>query len=262
MADNGEFRLGLVGWPLGHSLSPAIHEQFLRQSGLAGEYLLYPVRPGELDRRVREIRETGVAGLNVTFPHKAAAAQICDRVKDSALLQVVNTISFNGELILGFNTDTYGFGRMLDICGLGPPFFVVGTGGAALALERVLVERGLECGFYSRDTGSWEGSAGVFSIDELDVHLTGSSEGTVINATTLGWRDGDTFPLEGGELAGMTFADLNYNRGWAWRNRLERRGVRVVTGEVMLVCQAAESFRIWTGIMPEVAPVIDALENR
>jgi shikimate dehydrogenase len=254
MAEAGRyFELGLIGWPLEHSLSPFIHGEFLRASGLAGRYRVFPVKPGRLGERLGELLEEGVTGLNVTFPHKKEAAGLCGELAGSAAgLNAVNTISCEDGVLRGHNTDTYGFGCYLDHCGLEEPFLVAGCGGAALAVDMVLHERGLPCSVFCRDPGRWRGLAKAAPLEELEDAARGSSRGTLVNATTLGWDNGDEFPVSGRSLEGMVFADLNYNRSWAWRNRLADISARVHTGEVMLVSQAARSFEIWTGMMPEI----------
>jgi shikimate 5-dehydrogenase len=92
----------------------------------------------------------------------------------------------------------------------------------------------------------WSGDGHARQLGELNSSLDVSA-GTVVNATTLGWNNGDSFPVERAIPGRFHFFDLNYNPGWLWRNRLRDRGIRVATGECMLARQAAESFRIWTG---------------
>lgn len=258
--DEGSFyRLGIVGWPLGHSLSPFIHGEFLRSSGLEGEYVAYPVEPSRFEGTVRELLDGGVRGLNVTFPYKSSAAGICNRVFSSTALPVVNTLRLHDGGTTGYNTDTAGFASMMDRYGLEEPFLVAGAGGAAMAVDGVLHEKGMDCMVFCRTPLKWAGHAPAHPLGDLEELLDSTASGTVVNATTLGWRDGDVFPVGIGSMSGMTFADLNYNRGWAWRNALERNGTRTVTGEVMLASQAAESFRIWTGIAPRIEGVLENL---
>ena len=85
MADPGcELRLGLIGWPLGHSVSPLIHREFMRRAGLSGEYIEYPVKPDSLSDRLFGLSQEGIRGLNVTFPHKEAAAVLCQNLAGEA----------------------------------------------------------------------------------------------------------------------------------------------------------------------------------
>lgn len=228
---NLELNAGLLGWPVGHSKSPLIHRLFMEEAGIAGCYSLYPVRPEALPGKVRELMDGGFSGLNLTVPHKEAALDLCSEVSgEAARTGAVNTILFRAGSCIGFNTDVQGF-RILSE-DLPAPFFVLGRGGAAKA---VLAALGPEnCVLLPR--------GGVIPGTET------RKTGTVVNATPLGWEDGDGFPLE--IPPGWCFADLNYNPSWNWRNGLAGRGVRVVTGERMLVEQAACAFFVWTGYTP------------
>lgn len=248
----GEYRLGLVGWPLEHTLSPAIHEEFFRSTGLRGEYGAFPVRPGRLEESLAELFGSGMNGLNVTFPYKVRSAALCDELKGDALrLGAVNTLERSGGILRGFNTDALGFRRCVMRFGLKEPFFLVGGGGAALAADLALAGLNNERTVFCRDPGGWRGLTRARPIRELEGELQRSAGGTVVNATTLGWADGDDFPVSLPFMAGTAFLDLNYNRDWGWRNRLEESGVTVFTGEAMLVFQAAGSFEIWTGREPD-----------
>ena len=254
-AEKGEMQLGLVGWPLEHTLSPVIHEAFLESCGLSGRYRRYPVAPPELDSRLRELFDSGVLGLNVTFPHKRRAAGICSRLaagSGRSPLPVINTMKMEEDgIITGYNTDTHGFSRCLEAYGLEEPFLVAGCGGGAMAVEKALIEAGASYSVFCRDAGSWAGTAEPLGLHMLEGELDRAPGGTLVNATTIGWSDDDLFPLAGESLSGKTFMDLNYNPSWKWRRALIEFGVRVRTGELMLVAQAAESFRIWTGIRPD-----------
>jgi shikimate dehydrogenase len=253
MADGapGSLRLGLVGWPLGTSLSPRVHRAFMAAAGMAGEYLLYPVDPAGFGEKIHGLAREGLRGLSVTFPHKQAARALCNRVDgDAMLLGVVNTLSFGPEGITGGNTDAAGFRRMLQELQLRGPFLVAGGGGAALAAALALEVLGLEYRVFCRNPGRWSGTVRAESLERLDGAASGLPVGTVVNATTLGWADADPFPASRASLQGLAFLDLNYNPRWKWRNSLAGTAASIHTGETMLVFQAVESFRLWTGFTP------------
>jgi shikimate dehydrogenase len=232
---------GLVGWPVSHSLSPFIHSLFLKHSGLKGTYKLFPVQPACLAESVAHLMSRNFSGLNVTIPHKKAALKLCGSLSiDASAAGAVNTLVFENGIVRGFNTDVTGFRAMA--VSLQAPFYVLGTGGASAAVSvalnncrPVILSRGEE-------------------IPCSDRHLCG----TVVNATPLGWRDDDIFPFDIPE--GFCFADMNYNPNWIWRNSLCGKA-RVITGEQMLVEQAAESFRLWTGYTPEEDVKMEILER-
>jgi shikimate dehydrogenase len=239
-----------------------IHGCFLRSTGIRGEYLEYPVRRNELAAKLENLLDQGVLGLNVTFPHKKAAADICQWLDDEARATgSVNTISYFDGVVRGYNTDVLGFRCLMEHFSLGEPFLVAGCGGAARAVERAVTGMGMECLVFCREPSEWEGSSRAQDLDALSKRLKVSSHGTVVNATTLGWKDSDDFPLEPALLEGLTFADLNYNFRWQWRNALEEKRVRVCDGTVMLVSQAAGSFRVWTGQLPDKEDVINRIRE-
>ena len=263
--DNAQqaIRLGLLGWPLQYSLSPLIHEEFFRSTGLCGEYIAYPVSPERLSETVSELFGSGVTGLNVTYPHKGAAAGMCDELENCARdLRVINTIKTVNGRITGYNTDIYGFSRFIDECSLPEPFFVMGSGSVALAADYVLHERHMQYEMYCRNPGNWSGLKPAGLAEGLSDVLLTADRGTVVNATTLGWEDDDIFPLEKSLLQNMVFADLNYNSSWSWRNDLLHCGVSTFTGATMLVHQAARSFEIWTGIFPGTTSALEIVREK
>ena len=256
-------RLGLIGWPLIYSLSPMIHEEFFRSTGLGGEYSAYPVPPERFRETVSELLRSGVTGLNVTYPHKVAAAGICDVLERHARdLKVINTMQTVDGRITGYNTDIYGFSRFIDECNFPEPYFIVGSGSTTLAIDYILHNRHLQYKIYCRTPAEWSGLASAGLPEELNDALKTADVGTVVNATTLGWGDDDVFPLEKSLLRNMVFADLNYNSSWHWRNDLHHQAENIYTGEVMLVHQAARSFEIWTGIMPGTAAVLEMVREK
>lgn len=256
-------RLGLTGWPLEHSLSPFIHSEFLKSCNLNGEYKLYPLMPDLFVNNVHILLETGTAGLNVTYPHKAEAYRICDEIiGDASVIETINTIHRIEGVTYGYNTDTFGFRHLLSLLLPPEPFFIVGAGGAALAADLVLSSDGAESFVFSRNPDRWRGNAPARKLDEIESAILNTEDCTVINATTLGWMNNDPFPVDVESLKDRLFIDMNYNRFWEWRNLLHTKNSRVFTGESMLVYQAAKSFRIWTGIMPETEDVLLMIQNK
>ena len=234
-------KAGLVGWPVAHSMSPVIHSLFMEEAGIQGEYRLFPVIPEDLLAVIHDLRDEGFTGLNVTVPHKKAVIDLCSLLSEEAAISgAVNTLLFHGEGIEGFNTDVQGFKALSRE--LPSPFMVLGKGGAAMAVS----------------TAAGPGNCRLLHRGEEIPRASNGYRGTIVNATPLGWNDGDPFPLD--IPAGWSFADLNYNPGWQWRNSLETSGVRVITGERMLVEQAACSFALWTGYTPEEELKARALE--
>lgn len=230
-------RLGLVGMPVKHSLSPAIQRLFLREAGLAGSYSLVPAEPWDLPRVLQALRNGDFDGLNVTMPHKKTVFRACDRTTPEAeRTGAVNAVKGENGRLIGHNTDVEAFSAASF--GLPEPFAVIGGGGAAMAVISALGER--KHRVFLRNPLA----PGSSALAEARGFLAGG-RGTVVNATPLGWGNDDPFPVT--PPRGWVFMDLNYNPGWKWRNRLSKAGVEVRTGEGMLVRQGALSFRFWTG---------------
>lgn len=166
------YRLGLVGYPLEHSRSPVIHAAALKAIGLAGEYLLYPVRPlpdgqAELEQLVRRLREGELAGLNVTIPHKQALLPLVDCLTPAAQeIGAVNTLYKREDQVWGDNTDAPGF--LADLFHLAPELaetiaqpegkltprahraLLLGAGGSARAVVYALISNGWEVAIAAR----------------------------------------------------------------------------------------------------------------
>ncbi len=240
--------LGITGWPLAKSHSPAIHSEFLSVSRIEGSYREYPAEAEEVFPLLTRLCLAGLRGLNVTYPYKIAVLDsCCDLDPEAAAVGAVNTLLSVDGGWKGFNTDVTGFRHSFGELGAPDPVFVVGAGGAARAVTRALVLGSRSFTIFCRNPAIWSGEGRALSLEELDEHVKVSS-GTVVNATTLGWKDDDAFPLQSVIPGRFHFIDLNYNPRWEWRNRLSGHGIRITTGEDMLVRQAAESFRLWTGV--------------
>lgn len=266
---------GLIGHPVAHSLSPFIHSLFARQTGQSMTYRLYDVEPENFRARVMELAAEGVRGLNVTVPHKVAAAQLCSELSARAQRAgAVNTLTFNEDgRITGDNTDGAGLIRDLrDNHGIalqGRHILIIGAGGAArgvlapllaLAPARVVVanrtaEKAWALAADFADLGSVQGCG----FEELTTPFD-----LVINATSAS-LSGQTPAVSPAVIGpGAVCYDMAYGKQdtpfmlWA---KAHGCGT-ALQGWGMLVEQAAESFCIWRGVRPDTAPVLAALESR
>ncbi|MDO9302105.1 MAG: hypothetical protein Q7T89_12010, partial [Anaerolineales bacterium] len=146
------FQLGLIGYPLGHSLSPKIHGAALKACGLEGNYSLFPIHPDDkqgLKDLLARVRSGEITGLNVTIPHKQNVIDFMDELTPTAqTIGAVNTIYFRENQLIGDNTDAAGF--LSDLkkfignreWGIGRPAFVLGAGGSARAVVYALLNDG------------------------------------------------------------------------------------------------------------------------
>lgn len=257
----------VIGDPVRHSLSPAIHNAAFAALGLDWVYLALPVPAGQARAAIRGMRALGIEGLNVTMPHKTAVAKVVDRLTPAAeALRAVNTVARIGGELLGDSTDGTGFVNALrddeGIDPVGMRFLVVGAGGAARAVVRAVGEAGaaevVVAARRSRQASACArlaGTAGrvgtVEEVGEVDV---------IVNATPIGMGEVVAFPgtattpVDPERLSpGQLVVDLVYEPLVTPLVAAAReRGVASVNGVGMLVHQAALAFRLWTG---EEAPL-------
>jgi len=246
--------LAIVGDPVQHSLSPAIHNAAISALGLDAVYIPIRADAVSLPHVIKAFEAIGVAG-NVTVPHKLAVAQLLIRLTAAAQeLSAVNTFFPEGGRLVGDNTDVAGLVDALDPLDPQTPWLVAGTGGAARAVAAAARVRSARLLVRSRDAAravtfaAWAREAGV------DAHADdgGESVGTAINATPLGLKPSDPPPVPADRLDGCRVAlDLVYAVGQtAWTRFCRTRGLRAADGRGMLVAQAAYAFeRFFPGVM-------------
>jgi shikimate dehydrogenase len=273
--NTGVDQYGVVGHPVGHSLSPFIHGMFARETGQDMAYRLYDVAPEDFPQRVREFFSQGGRGLNITVPHKIAAVDLAQELTPRAAhAAAVNTLALREEGILGDNTDGAGLVRDLtDNLGLlimRRRLLIIGAGGATrgilgplLELAPTLVvvsnrtpERAVALAAAFADLGTVQG-AGFEQIEERPFDL-------IINATSAS-LSGDIPPIPAGCIGPQTVCyDLAYGKSAsAFLNWARQAGcARALSGWGMLVEQAAESFELWRGMRPATAFVLAALKER
>lgn len=263
----------LLGYPLGHSLSPAFQQAALDALGIPARYEPWPTPPEALAAAVARLRTPQFLGGNVTVPHKEAVARLVDRVDDDVRAAgAVNTIVRRNGALEGSNTDIYGFTQALEQHGqfqaAGRRALVLGAGGAArgvvVALARLhaasvaianrtperagaLAALALEHGV-TASAVPWEPEALAQAAQQAEL---------IINTTTLGMRGGPAphdSPLPAQALhSGCLVYDLVYNpRETPLLRAARRAGARVLDGLPMLVHQGAAAFRLWTGREPPV----------
>jgi shikimate dehydrogenase len=266
---SGETRLaGVIGWPVRHSRSPAIHNAAYRALGLDWRYVAFPVPPGAVPAALAGVRALGIEGLSVTMPHKGAAAAAVDRLSaDAAALGAVNSVHRDGDLLVGDNTDGGGFVDSLLAEGVDPAgrrCVVLGAGGAARAVIRALARAGAdEVVVINRDArraaiaaalAGPQGRVGDASaLEDADL---------LVQATPVGMGDDAALAIDPAPLpAHAVVADLVYHpRRTPLLGAAEDRGLRTVGGIGMLVHQAARQLEAWTGQRPPIDAMAAAVD--
>jgi shikimate dehydrogenase len=268
--------LGLIGYPLGHSLSPAIHTAALQACGLEGSYSLFPIHPDDkmsLKEILDRVRSGEIRGLNVTIPHKQTVIEFLDELTPTAqAIGAVNTIWMRNSKLIGENTDAPGFLTDLkrifqfsrEAFRLPPSALVLGAGGSARAVVYALLEDGWEVTIAARRLEQAQQLADsfadsqlrIYSLSILEANLQSllSSLSLLINTTPVGMTpniDRSPWPENLPLPPRAAIYDLVYN---PQETRLVREAclqqLRATTGLGMLVEQAALAFQIWTGVRP------------
>jgi shikimate dehydrogenase len=261
---NAFIKIGLIGFPVGHSLSPAIHNHWIAQYGLRGKYEAHAVAPEHLRDAMRRLVDEGYAGFNITIPHKQAAMDLCDTLDNTAhAVGAVNTVKIEDGRLRGFNTDAAGF---IENIRHGAPDFdfsrgaalVIGAGGAARAVVYGLRQAGAKTiRIANRTQEHAEKLARDFGIglQECESGAEGLKDvALLVNTTPLGMKGQPSLGFDVSLLpADAVVNDIVYNPLETTLLRdASARGLRTVGGLGMLLHQAAAAFEIWTGIRPEI----------
>jgi shikimate dehydrogenase len=261
----------VIGWPIGHSRSPLIHNYWLKKYGIAGEYRPEAVPPAEFKAFVQSLAARGYVGANVTVPHKESALA-CSQPDDRArAIGAANTLWLDGTL-RSTNTDVEGFLDNLDACAPGwdrdlRHAVVLGAGGAARAVIYGLLERGVERVVVANRTLSraealrerFGARIAPTRWEERDAALAGSA--LVVNTTTLGMHGQPALGIDIGRLprhaivADLVYVPLVTPLAAAARSA----GLRVADGLGMLMHQAVRGFSLWFGKKPEVTAELRTL---
>jgi shikimate dehydrogenase len=233
-------RAGVLGWPVAHSRSPAMHEAAYAATGLDGwRYQLLPVPPHLLQETVRALPSAGFAGANVTIPHKEAALAAADSATETArAIGAANTLTFAEGRIEADNTDAPGFLAALDADPRGLKATVLGAGGSARAIVWALVRGGAEVEVWNRTPERAQALAGELGARPVADPSGGDLLVSCVPAGTA---------LPGGQWG--TVVDLAYGDGETpLIRRAHEAGARTVDGLEVLVRQGALSFQRWTGV--------------
>ncbi|MEO5723998.1 MAG: shikimate dehydrogenase [Ilumatobacteraceae bacterium] len=266
---------GVIGHPVGHSLSPALHNAGFASLQIDWAYAAFDVPPGSVSDALRAMRTLGIGGLSVTMPHKEAAAEAVDELDPSAAaLHSVNTVVAlpDGRLV-GHSTDGDGFVASLADAGVptvGVSVCVLGAGGAARSIVEALARHGVASIVVVNRSAAGATRAAALAGPLGATHQLGSQRAAqairdaalVVNATSVGMGSAE-LPIDPALLhRGQVVADIVYHpRHTALLGAAHAAGARTVEGLGMLVHQAALQQRLWTGRSPDVAAMAAAAEH-
>lgn len=260
---------GVMGWPVAHSRSPIIHNHWIRQYDLKGAYGLFAVQPERVDDAIRGLRALGLAGCNVTIPHKVNAMKLMDVVDPLAMrMGAINTIVITPEGALhGFNYDGYGYIQSLRDAKPNwqvneGPITVLGAGGAARAVVLSLLDQGAtEIRLLNRSRGKAQALAdefgkGIQVFDWNERHDALSKIALLVNTTNQGMHGQADLDIRLDHLPSSALvSDAVYiPLETALLRDARLRGNATVNGLGMLLNQARPAFHAWFGVMPEITP--------
>jgi shikimate dehydrogenase len=257
-------KVGVIGWPIEHTLSPVIHNAAFVALGMDWVYVPLPVATARLPAALDGLGALGFAGANVTMPHKTRAAELVpDLSHDASLLHAVNTIVVGTDGLAGHNTDALGFERFLrEDTGFDPSgraALLFGAGGGARACALALSRGGLaELSVAVREPSrgedlraTLEGSGTALRVVSID-HVSEVHADLIVNATPLGVH-GERLPLPS-LVPGVVGVDLLYRpSATPFQAEIREGGGSVFGGLGLLLHQAAISFELWTGQTPPLS---------
>ncbi len=258
---------GIIGHPVGHSLSPIMHNASFEALGIHASMEVYDIKPESLRDALESFSKLGFGGINVTIPHKQSIMPYLDHIDEEAgIIGAVNTVRFLNGKTQGFNTDSYGFLQTLEPYRSsieGSRFVVLGAGGAARAVTYVLLRffRTAQIVIAARSAsgskalvehfkGFYGSRMATSTFDNPHLSRMIRDSDVIINATPVGMfpKTGELV-VDGTEFrTGQTVVDLIYR---PLQTELLRRatqgGARTVSGLEMFIHQGARAFEIWTG---------------
>lgn len=280
MTISGAARLaGVAGWPIGHSLSPALHGYWIGEHKLDAAYVPLAIKPDDFAATFAALPKLGFRGINVTLPHKEAAYRLCDTHDEAAKATgSVNTVVFEGGRAHGRNSDVFGFAQSLRDGGVASladqDAVVLGAGGAARGVVWALLSFGARRVFVVNRTADkahaiaaqFGSAVAAHAWAELPTLLAGA--GLLVNTTSLGMvgqppLDIDLATMRRGVVADIVYKPLE--TPLLARARAQR--LKVVDGLGMLLHQARPGFAAWFGVEPQLSAglrshLVSILEGR
>lgn len=266
--------VGIIGDPVAHSRSPAMHNAAFAALGLDWVYVPFPVRAPDVGAAVAAVRALGLAGVNVTVPHKEAVLAHLDAVAPLARrIGAVNTIINVDGRLHGDNTDVYGFAQLVRATRVrlrGRHAVVIGAGGSARAVVAALAELGARITLANRTAARARTLArrfrgvpiAVAPLDALAAPATLGDAALVINTTSAELGGGSLPPIAvAATPPRCAFIDLLYGHETAFLAAARRAGRPAHDGSAMLLHQGARAFTLWTGRRAPIAVMARTLKG-
>lgn len=269
-----KYKLGIIGYPLGHSISPIIQKAGLESVGLDADYDILETSAEDLVDRIKYLRVNGYNGFNVTIPHKIPISFFVNDMDNYAnIAGCINTVKITGDHkdMYGYNTDIYGFKSAIpeDVDLNGKSACVLGTGGASRAASVGLIEKGItSIHYYTRNIINSEKTINYlrdkFPNVKFESHqiqnVTAMPETSiVVNATPIGMKGyaADLKPINDMVIKSLDKSTVVYDIVYnplttELLKSAQKEGLRTIEGLDMLLYQAQRAIQIWTGKTPDI----------
>jgi shikimate dehydrogenase len=274
-----EFKLGLIGYPIKHSLSPWIHSQFLENAQIKGEYSIYNIKEDSLSKQIEMMKEKEYRGFNVTTPYKQKVIPYLDEIDDTAnYIGAVNTVLNDNGRLIGFNTDGTGYIRSLQkyfpqiIRDKDKSILIIGAGGAARGIYHALSHSGFKTIDIANRTCDKAESIQKLASRNTNTKVLSLIQGeknihqydVIIQTTNVGMKpDVLHSPLKLNNIRDPAIvSDIIYQP--IWTNFLREallNGACIHHGHTMLLYQAQYAFEIWFGFKPELRDMEQQLKQ-
>jgi shikimate dehydrogenase len=264
-------KAAVIGHPIHHSKSPIIHNHWIAEYKLQGEYKAIDIAPEYLKSGVQNLVDEGYAGFNVTIPHKQEIFKLCKEVDETAKsIGAVNTVVISEGKLFGTNTDAFGFIQNVKQEAFGVDFahrpcVVLGAGGAARAIIHGLIGAGAQKIILTNRTIEKAQEVAAFNKDIVEVSAWEKRSsvledaGFLVNTTALGMKGKDPLEIDLSPLPrDATVSDIVYAPLMTdLLLQAKNNGHQIVTGIGMLLHQARPAFEKWFGVLPDVTPALE-----
>ncbi len=257
---------GVIGYPLGHSLSPIMHNAAFSAKGLNAVYLAFETK--HIEDALKGMRALGIKGMSVTLPHKSSVISLLDRVDRLAeRIGAVNTVVSDKGRLVGHNTDGLGALKALkqktEVSG--KTCLIIGAGGAARAIGYVLKEQGADLTFTNRSHGRGQDLADSLECPFIPLDKAEDVQADLlIQTTSVGMHphDGECLLSPNAMKPGTVVMDIVYNPiETKLLSIAKTRGCVTINGLSMFIHQGVEQFRLWTGLDAPVKAMASAVEQ-
>lgn len=261
----------VIGDPIGHSLSPFMHDIWMREHGIDASYIPVHVKADRLKESFDALKTLGAGGFNITLPHKQAIVPYLDELDETALImEAVNTVTFDGHKYKGWNTDGDGFVRSLSSqpITLNEKVLVIGAGGAARGIAFALKRAGFtDVTITNRTYRRAEELAratGSSPVTLQDAEKSLGNFSIIIQTTSVGLAEGEALPLSLERLQkGALAADIIYTPlETPFLKTAKEKDCMVLNGVGMFVYQGAIAFEKWTGIHPDTEKMVEIITDK